>query len=343
MVAHVERDLGIGNDHGQAEHGGVPTTPKVAIRKDFADPAIIQGSNGKYYAFATGGNHHILQMSSASSPGGPWSAPSKVPGLTKDPSWAKPGSGIWAPDVHEVAPGKYIMYFSAQSNQSHGGRRAIGYATGTLTNKNGTWTWTWKVGDPNKPLIPASNKDSAKHGGAIDPSFFKDPTTGDSYIVYKNDGNSLHPPQPDTLWLQQVGSDGHTPIGKPKALLTNNANDDCITGVPPGTIIEAPQIVRHGNEYVMFYSTGHYHDGTYTERYATAKNLDGPWQYGGILLRTGGDNGKLKGPGGATVMGNVIVFHNITTTKNSSFGREMMVAKLQWTKDGKPFVDGGNP
>lgn len=349
---HPDATSGAHGDDLPAGTGGVPTKPKVAISSNFPDPSIIKGPDGQYYAFATGGNGYSLQMSTASSPDGRWSPPTGVPGI-KLPSWAAgPHQGIWAPDVHEVGQGKdtkYIMYFSTNT---HAGHQAIGVATGTLTkHKDGKWTWHWKVDDPKAPIISAyhgTNANPNAVGGAIDPSFFKDPATGHSYIVYKNDGNSEH--QPDTIWIQRVDPSTGRPLPKTKPipLLTNKRDDHNknATVVEHGMRVEAPQIVRHGNEYVMFYSAGRYNDGSYTEYYATSKTLDGPWKPGGKLLSTGGDNHALLGPGGATVMGNVIVFHNISQlpdkAHHKSLVRQMMVAKLQWN-GGAPFVEGGNP
>lgn len=318
---------------------GIPTRPKVAIKEDFPDPSIIKVGN-HYYAFATGGNGHNLQFSKATSPNGRWLCPQQVKGFkylgSKDHlPWAVERQSVWAPDVHRLASGKYIMYFSTKYKANNGeGREAIGYAIA----RSPEGPWEFPPAANHKPLIYRPNM-----GGDIDPSFFED-SDGKTYIVYKNDGNAEH--KADSLWVQQVGADGHTLVGHPFKMngLTNPGGNGQVT-------IEAPQIVRHGNEYVVFYSTGSYNDThpkgrpahNYTEHYATATSLRGPWKRGPkALLETGGDGGKLRGPGGATVLGNIIVFHNIRRPAADGLVREMMVAKLQW-RNGVPFIKGGIP
>lgn len=201
-------------------------------------------------------------------------------------------------------------------------------------------------------------------GGAIDASSFTD--EGKTHIVYKNDGNSKKPKREDTLWVQQVcvepGKGGAPAKVKLDGVPIRTLSHPAAPG-RPGTqsnsatqgkldvnvTIEAPQIIVHHTqdgtkEYTMFYSTGAYNKDSYTEWYATATNLHGPWT-SGKLLESGGDadgGRKLHGPGGATVLGNLIVFENIAPT--GPLERETLAAPLQWKREGGtdvPYVKGG--
>lgn len=284
-------------------------------------------------------------------------------GLGQLPSWAAPRQTAWAPDVHQVGKNAYIMCFSLKTRaEGPDGKhpQAIGYAT--ANSPSGPWTFA------SKPLIaeqdPALSKTAV--GGAIDPSWFTD--GGKTYIAFKNDGNSQQPKRQDTLFIQQVsvvpGKGGSPPTvkreGTPIAALKNpvapgrpGTNVAAKARPDVGVTIEAPQVIVHRTqdgkkEYVMFYSTGAYNNHTYTEWYATATSLDGPWT-SGKLLESGGEAGgrrKLNGPGGATVRGNIIVFHNISSKAGKPLERQMMVAKLQWREEGAievPYVAGGLP
>jgi len=103
--------------------------------------------------------------------------------------------------------------------------------------------------------------------------------------------------------LQEVAADGITTIGSPVTILNNNgASDD--------GIVEAPSLVKTASgQYVLFFSSGCYADGTYTVNYATSASIAGPYTRYGPLLQTG-DYG-LTAPGGASIFWDAehIVFH----------------------------------
>lgn len=69
-----------------------------ALDTDFADPALIQTSDG-YYAFATSGNNVNVQVAS-SSDFSSWDLHSGTDALPGPfPSWVASSPAIWAPDV----------------------------------------------------------------------------------------------------------------------------------------------------------------------------------------------------------------------------------------------------
>lgn len=165
-------------------------------------------------------------------------------------------------------------------------------------------------------------------GGAIDPAGYKEMNYGGSgwrrsddsnwggpskrYVVYKVDGNSIGhggicgntvaPIVPTPIMLQQVAADGFTPIGANFTILDNN-------GVSDDGLVEAPSLVKSGNQYVLFFSSGCYSTNDYNVNYATASSITGPYTRYGPLLKTGDYN--LTAPGGASIYsdGHHMVFH----------------------------------
>lgn len=156
-------------------------------------------------------------------------------------------------------------------------------------------------------------------GGAIDSAFFKDPDSGNLYIVYKVDGNSVGKQTP--ILLQQVGDDGFTPVGGTTQILVNGSGD--------GPLVEAPSLVKKDGLYVLFFSSNMYNTPLYDVSYATATAVGGPYAKSDKpLLVTG--NGGLAAPGGASVTtdGSKIVFHaNVGEVPNSPRG--MWVGEIE--------------
>ena len=173
-----------------------------------------------------------------------------------------------------------------------------------------------------------------RQGGAIDPAGFSD-SDGSRYVVYKVDGNNIghggscnngvQPIVPTPIMLQQVGSDGTTPIGSAIQILDRDDND--------GPLIEAPSLVLHSGTYVLFFSSNCYSSSYYDVSYATSTNgVRGPYtkaQYPvAPLLVTGSDNGKLYSPGGLSVAPNGVnvVFHaDLGTTADT---RQMWAGQI---------------
>lgn len=139
------------------------------LNVDFPDPAILQDSGDKWYAYATAGNGKQVQVASASAPGGPWTL--EGADALPDPGPWTTGKNTWAPDVRKLADNSYVMFYSGEkeSDKPH-------HCVGTATS--------------NSPLGPfTASKDPLDchldDGGSIDPSGFYDESTGTRWIVYK--------------------------------------------------------------------------------------------------------------------------------------------------------------
>ncbi len=284
------------------------TEPALVINHDFPDPDVSQfGST--YYAFSTNNSRGNVPTATAPAATGPWTdGPDALPTLG---GWA--GSGqTWAPDVSKLATGSYLLYYVAHSTSA--GRQCIGTATASA---------------PTGPFTPASQPlvCNAAEGGDIDPSSFVD-ASGSRYLVYKNDGNAIG--QPPSIWLQPVAANGTTLTGARTKLLTNDRADE-------GGVIEAPVIVQRATRYVLFFSANGYGGDAYLTSYATSASLTGPYTKAyRPLMTTAGFDGAVRGPGGADIVGNKIVFHGWI---NSYSARGVYVAALGWASD-LPVVRG---
>jgi beta-xylosidase len=157
--------------------------------------------------------------------------------------WAQPGR-TWAPDVYPNPDGTYTLTYTAWHKAS--GRQCIGVATAT---------------SPLGPFRPVGTTPlicPLDLGGAIDPNTFV-AADGTRYLVWKNDGNAIG--GPSTLWLTRTADNGRTLVGGNTAMLTSSG------------VIEAPDLVQRGSQYVLFFSGGGYNDCNYLTSYATSTGL----------------------------------------------------------------------
>lgn len=157
-------------------------------------------------------------------------------------------------------------------------------------------------------------------GGAIDADGFNDPSTHKQYVIYKVDGNSVgtggecansvQPVTPTPLVLQEVNPDnGYSFIGGPFTVLLNDPED--------GPNIEAPSLLYDSSSqtYVLFYNSRCFASAPYQIRYATSKNIYGPYtKKVKPFLQTGDTVANLYAPGSIDITrdGKLAVLHGDT-------------------------------
>lgn len=231
------------------------------------------------------------------------------------PDWTAPGK-TWAPDVSEVAPGQFIMYFVAANLDPS--FQCISVALSDSPTGPFVATGTG-------PLVCPSDE-----GGAIDPATFTD-DDGTRYLVWKNDGNCCGL---DT-WLQiaPLAADGLTFSGPTTKLVKQ-------TLAWEGNLVEAPTLVKHGARYVLLYSSNDYSGAEYTIGYATSPSLLGPYtKHPEPLLTTESSGMRYTGPGGQDVVttsdgSTLLAFHSWS---DGLAYRGMNIVPLTWKND-EPVV-----
>ena len=281
-----------GGTAGAQSSGGITIeqTANPAFNGDAPDPDVVRvGSD--YYAFTTGtvlGNYLQALVDTSGSPESGWRSYTGTSygssALPNFPSWEQvntqtsPGVFYWN--------GTWLMYYDAAQYGHAGdtGYNCLAVATAA------SLTPTHPVFTDNSP-IPLLCQPSL--GGAIDPSPFVDPVTGNAYLIWKsNDGGSG---QPAHLWSQQLSANGLSLVGSPQILLTQDTVD-----YPWETTIENPDMVDVGGTYILLFSTGQYNTSTYSENFATCAGPEGPCTQGqsSPLLSS---YGSAAGPGGGSL------------------------------------------
>jgi beta-xylosidase len=161
---------------------------------------------------------------------------------------------------------------------------------------------------------------------SIDPQAFTD-RDGQRYLLYASGAHQT------TIWLQRTTPDGLALLGGRRALITADRPDE-------SNIVEAPALIAHGSEYVLFYSGNTFNSGKYFVNYATAPSLAGPFRKNaGQFVNRNTMGGAYASPGGQSVLvgpdDDQLVFHASTGPGR----RAMFVAELSWGPTGQPVVD----
>jgi beta-xylosidase len=155
-------------DNTTIEKRGITLTP-VMNGMNFPDPSIIRIGN-EWWAFST--ISHTYDFST-------WTSFGEKDALPDLPSWVYPDApAVWAPDVVHLAPGRFIMYYTA-ALKSNPRIHCLGIASAST------------VTGPYTPIGPDPWACPAAQGGAIDPAGYYDPKDNTRWVVYKIDANSI--------------------------------------------------------------------------------------------------------------------------------------------------------
>ena len=231
------------------------------------------------------------------------------------PGWAE--RDFWAPKLTRDRR-QLRVYYAARKRSG-----PLCVAVATAQKPQGPY-------DDHGPLV-------CQPDGSIDPAFFRD-QGGKSYLVWKEDGNSVH--LPSKIWLQPASEDGLHLSGVPVVLLTNDAPWE-------GDVVEAPFLLKRGAYFYLFYAGGACCGShcSYGEGVARAKRLQGPWEKdpANPIIAS---NGEWKCPGHGTVVhspagGDHLMYHAYPQRNPIFVGREAVLDRVIWQANGWPSVNDG--
>lgn len=311
------------------------STDGPVISTNFQDPAVLN-VDGTFFAFSGPNGNPAINVNTASSTDfGTWSV-SNDEALPDPGPWAAAVPHVWSPDVVQLSNGRYVLYYAADTAQD-GNKHCVGAATS---------------GSPTGPFIAmdAPLFCDLNAGGAIDPDGYRDPATGNQYVVYKVDGNSvgnggacgnsIEPIAPTPIVLQQMNADdGVGLIGEGIIIMTNSADD--------GPNVEAPTLTYDGNsgQYILFFTSGCFTTSGYNMQYATASSVTGPYTRQGVFLSTGDTAANVQLPGGPDIdpITNQLVFHGDLNPgwfqhDGSKRVRGMYASNVNWNQDGSVSI-----
>jgi arabinan endo-1,5-alpha-L-arabinosidase len=305
----------------------------------FADPSVIRGRDGWWYAYATSdplragdapGAMHIARTRDWSS----WEYLGTVFDAANRPSWATPTAGLWAPDIRYVA-GRYVLYFTVtDTTLNPGDDSAIGVAT--APSPAGPWTAT------SAPAVPPRPAPGGGFLWTFDPAGFTD-VDGQRYLYFGSYFGGL--------WVTRVSADGLTRLGTATQVAIDNR-------------YEGSYVVRHGGWYYLMGSAANCCAGPttgYSVFAGRSRSPLGPFvdaegtslltsRVGGTIVLTQNGN-RFVGAGHHAVVTDAegrdfIAYHAIDRTNpwlTTTFGinrRPMLLDRLDWV-DGWPRTRAG--
>jgi len=301
--------------------GPRPAFDNAVVGFDCPDPGVLGLTSGGHPLFAmvcTGGRLPVRlsdDLVTWRDSGGAILPSGKAP-------WSANGGRNWAPEIHAVA-GKYVAYFTAVN-----GANVLSIGCASAAAPQGPFT------DCGAPLV----QDAL---GVIDATFFEDPG-GKKYLYYKIDGNSVGQHTP--IYARELAADGLSFAAGSAAVEVLN-ND---TATWEGGVVEAPWVVKHGTDYLLFYS-GNVYDARYRTGVARSKSPTGPFTKKGTPIL--GNNTSWVGPGHGSVVsvhGRDYFFHHAWPAlangqNDTSKGRYGLIAPIAWGADGWPVLGNGSP
>lgn len=299
----------------------------------FADPSIIKGNDGFFYAYGTEddwgdghGTHAIPIIRSKDMVH--WKFYRDA--FDQKPGWKEGGGGLWAPDISRHKDGNYYLYYA--------------YSVWGDTNPAIGVASSKKPGGPFKDHGPLFTSDSIGVSNSIDPQFYQD-DDGKTYLFW----GSFH----GILGIQ-LSKDGRHTIGEKFQVADTN--------------YEAPYVVKHKGFYYLFVSSGsccEAENSTYHVMVGRSASVKGPYkdQNKLSLLEGGGTailafneepdkNGKkFVGPGHNAVIkdnkeNDWMVYHaideNDARLMNGATKRPLMIDPIIW-KNGWPTIKNQEP
>ncbi|MBG0824152.1 family 43 glycosylhydrolase [Planomonospora sp. ID91781] len=325
---------------------GTYTNPVSGSFSDtFADPAIVRGEDGWWYAFGTsdplregeGTRHHLPFSRSRNLVD--WSYVGDAFTERTLPAWADTAAGasLWAPDIRRV-DGEYRLYYVVTQTTvtPEPGDNAIGMAT--APTPAGPWT------DSGAPVV-GPRRGAGASGDfkwTFDPAHAVD-TDGTEYLVYGSYYGGI--------FITRLDPTGRKAVGEPTMIAIDNK-------------FEGGYLVRRGGYWYLFASSADCCAGPttgYSVYAGRSRAITGPYldrekvplvtsRAGGTIVIAPNGN-RWVGTGHNAVVTDPagqdwLVYHAIDRADpylDEPFGineRPMLIDRLDWI-DGWPTVRGG--
>ncbi|MEU5566045.1 family 43 glycosylhydrolase [Micromonospora musae] len=313
----------------------------VDVGDTFADPVIVRGDDGYWYAYGTTDPlregerqpHRVPTARSADLVD--WTYVGDAFGPDQRPPYAANGAAFWAPDVRRIGD-RYVMYVTVTDTTVSA--EGSDYAVGAATAPTPTGPWTFA----DEPVVAPRPGGGGGWLWTIDPSQFTD-VDGTNYLYYGSYYGGIS--------VTELTPDGLRAVGSPTLVAVDNK-------------FEGSYVLRHDGWYYLFASTANCCAGPatgYSVQVGRARSPRGPFlDRDGIALtasRTGGtpvltQNGnRWIGTGHNGFLTDLsgqdwIVYHAIDRSDpylDEPFGvneRPMLIDRLDWI-DGWPTVNAG--
>ena len=297
------------------------------INTDFPDPSVLYVEGDGYYAYGTHDSFsptvNSIQVSYSKDLLN-WTEPTKA--LVEQPEWAKECQMFWAPHVVKVG-NEYRMYYSADPDTHDGMCLALAISSGPIDFKD--------IGGPLMK-IPGSTY------AMIDPCFFIDPKSGKHLFYY---GSAEEP-----IRVVELDENGKLFISAPKEVLYPNPLNK-FERLREGAFVTYNEKCDRYFLYVSgsnTWETDGYAISVYYSHDPESEFKKIPTEHS--ILKSNkywdapGQNCIITDAAGDEWLIYHAVDHNDRFIENTDkFKRKMCMDKIQYTKDGWPFIENASP
>jgi arabinan endo-1,5-alpha-L-arabinosidase len=318
------------------------TNPVSASFADtFADPMVIRGQDGHWYAYATSdplreGEKTPHRIPTARSDDlVHWTYAGDAFGADQLPPYAAPGAMLWAPDVRHL-DGRYVMYFTVTDTTVSADTFDTAVGAATAPTPTGPWTFA------PEPVVAPRPGGGGGYLWTIDPAYLR-AADGHQYLYYGSYYGGVS--------VTELSADGLRAVGSPTMVAIDNK-------------FEGGYVVRRGPWYYLFASSANCCAGPttgYSVSVGRSKSPRGPFtDREGVRLdvsRAGGtpvvapNGNRWVGTGHNGLVTDLagqdwLVYHAIDRADpflDEAYGvneRPMLIDRLDWV-DGWPTVRGG--
>ncbi len=234
-----------------------------------------------------------------------------VPMKASDFLWGS-ASDAWAGEV-EYYNGKYYFFMC---------KNATGISVGVSDNVTGPYTDLLK----GKKLVEPGWTKGKVGWDDIDPTvWIEDDENGveHRYISWGNSNCYIAELTEDMTSLVDLNGDGAVNGGDIKEITINN--------IPSNSkFTEAPWIYKRGDLYYLFFASNWHEELSY----AVSENVEGPYEYGGLLMPAGGSS-NTNHPSVIDFKGKTYIFyHTGALPWGSGYRRSVCIEELRFNPDG---------
>ncbi|HEY6048981.1 MAG TPA: glycoside hydrolase family 43 protein [Sphingomicrobium sp.] len=250
------------NERSPSSDTALPAAPRSrtytnpVLDADFPDPAVIEATDGFYYAYGTQtlrDGRWINIQAARSRDLIEWEDLGDA--LPEKPRWARTTQDFWAPSV--LYDGStYYMYYSATPDES---REGPDHALAVATSKSAAGPFV----DIGRPFL------AGKGFHNIDPMAYDDPATGKRLLYW---GSGFEPLKVRELAPDRISfAEGSQPID----LIWPNGKGGSFP-----RLVEASWVIRHDDFYYLFYSGDNCcgPDAEYGVMVARSRSATGPFE-----------------------------------------------------------------
>jgi GH43 family beta-xylosidase len=285
--------------------------------KNFADPSVILASDGKYYAYPTGGNKFKVYSSTDLIH---W-RDEGVALSSSDVAWAK--TNFWAPEVLE-RNGKYYMYFSAGADVMHISVAVSDKPTGPFN----------EVLD--QPLLNFEYS-------TIDPYVFID-DDGKIYMYYSKNMAPVENRKESHIYVVELGEDMMSLKGEPVLVSKPEQPWELKSGNKRWN--EGSFVLKKDGTYYLMYSANCYCGRSYSVGYSTSKSPFGPFTKYRNNPVLSAEYSKVSGTGHHSIVRSpdgrelFIVYHSHINPAEGGGNRQLNIDRMGFREDGSIYVNG---